>query len=152
MRGFLWWALVNPSSLPNFSRWLHLLWKYENLFLKIGINQNGKIPYYLEKLILPLDSQNQCFLFDCNCCGATTTANGGFLREKKTHFTMENFKFWEAVKWWLKILHQTTETYTLTPNQVEQIVWRMWQWRYFDTIRRREKSTRESPLENRSRL
>ena len=32
--------------------------------LKIGVNQNGETPYYLEKLILPLDSQTQCFLFD----------------------------------------------------------------------------------------
>ena len=46
-------------------------------------------------------------------------------------------------------LHQTTKRHTLTPNLVEQSVWRMWQWRCFDTIRRREKSTRESPLKNR---
>ena len=37
----------------------------------------------------------------CNCCGATTTANGRFLR--KTAFYKENFKFREAVKWGLKI-------------------------------------------------
>ena len=35
-------------------------------------------PYYLEKLMLPLDSQTQCFLFDFY---------------EKLHFTMENFKF-----------------------------------------------------------
>jgi len=34
------------------------------LFLKIGVNQNGETPYYLDKLSLPLDSQTQCFLFD----------------------------------------------------------------------------------------
>ena len=33
----------------------------------------------------------------CNFYGATTTANGWFLR--KPHFTMEIFKFWEPVKW-----------------------------------------------------
>ena len=32
--------------------------------LNIGINQDGEATYYLEKLILPLDSQIQCFLFD----------------------------------------------------------------------------------------
>ena len=32
--------------------------------LKIGTNQNGETHYYLEKLILLLDSQTQCFLFD----------------------------------------------------------------------------------------
>jgi len=30
--------------------------KNDNLFLKLGINQNGEIPYYLAKLILLLDS------------------------------------------------------------------------------------------------
>jgi len=28
------------------------------------MNQNEKTPYYLEKLIVLLDSQTQCFLFD----------------------------------------------------------------------------------------
>jgi len=40
---------------------------------------------------------------------------------------MVDFKFWGPVKWGLKILHQTTNGKTLTPNLVEQIVWRMWQ-------------------------
>ena len=64
---------------------------------------------------------------------------------EKPHFTMENFKF-RGGGWiggW-KFLHQTTKMHTLTPNMVEQIVWRMWQWRCFDTIRRREKQ--EAPL------
>jgi len=38
----------------------------------------------------------------CNFYAATTTANGWFFT-KKTHFTMENFKFWKPVKWGLKI-------------------------------------------------
>jgi len=42
---------------------------------------------------------------------------------EKMYFTMENFKFRGAVKWGLKILHQTTKGHTLTPNLVEQIVW-----------------------------
>ena len=58
---------------------------------------------------------------------------------EKPHFTLENFKFREAVKWEWNVFHQTTKRHTLTPNLVEQIVWRMWQWRCFDTIRRREK-------------
>jgi len=37
----------------------------------------------------------------CNCCEATTTANGRFFT--KMHFTMENLKFWGSVKWGLKI-------------------------------------------------
>jgi len=32
--------------------------------LTLTLTQNGETPYYLEKLILPLDSQTQCFLFD----------------------------------------------------------------------------------------
>jgi len=32
--------------------------------LKFEINQIGETPYHLEKLILPLDSQTQYFLFD----------------------------------------------------------------------------------------
>jgi len=63
---------------------------------------------------------------------------------EKPHFTMENFKFWEPVKWGWKFLHQTTKRHTLTPNLVEQIVWRMWQWRCFDTRERREKKVREN--------
>ena len=46
---------------------------------------------------------------------------------EKPHFTIENFTFREAVKWGLKIFHQTTKRHTLAPNLVEQIVWRMWQ-------------------------
>ena len=34
-------------------------------------------------------------------CGATTQQMGDFY--EKPHFTMENFEFWEAVKWGLKI-------------------------------------------------
>jgi len=56
----------------------------------------------------------------CNFYGATTTANGWFLRKPT-------------------ILHETTKRHTLTPNLVEQIIWRMWQWRFFDTRERREK-------------
>ena len=44
---------------------------------------------------------------------------------KKTHFTMENFKFWEPVKWGLKIFAPKYQK--AHPNLVEQIVWRMWQ-------------------------
>jgi len=93
------------------------------LFLKIGINENGETHYYLEKLILPLDSQTECFLFDVQLLW--TTAIGRFLR--KTAFYNKNFKFREAVKWGLKIFDQTTNRHTFTPNLVEQIVWRMWQ-------------------------
>jgi len=46
---------------------------------------------------------------------------------EKLHFTMENFKFREAVKWGLKLFAPNYQTHTLTPNLVEQIVWRMWQ-------------------------
>ena len=45
----------------------------------------------------------------------------------KPHFTMENFKFREAVKWGLKIVVPNYQNHTLTPNLVEQIVWHMWQ-------------------------
>ena len=71
-----------------------------NLFLKFGINQNGETRYYWEKLTLPLYSQTQCL------------ANGDFY--EKPHFTMEHFKFWEAVKWGLKIFapnYQTAHPY-----------------------------------------
>ena len=63
---------------------------------------------------------------------------------EKPYFTMENFKFRGAVKWGWKFLHQTTKRHTLTPNLVEQIIWRMWQWRCFDSIRRLEKKVREN--------
>jgi len=43
----------------------------------------------LEKLILLLDVQTDVSYSMCNCCGATTTANGRLLQ--KTHFTMEFF-------------------------------------------------------------
>ena len=44
---------------------------------------------------------------------------------EKPHFTMENFKFREAVKWELKIFAPNYQNHTLTPNLVEQIVWCM---------------------------
>ena len=40
---------------------------------------------------------------------------------------MENFKFREDVKWELNIFARNYQNHTLTPNLVEQIVWRMWQ-------------------------
>jgi len=46
---------------------------------------------------------------------------------EKLHFTMENFKFWEAVKCGLKIFAPNYKRHTLTPNLVEQIVSRTWQ-------------------------
>jgi len=48
----------------------------------------------------------------CNCCGATTTTNWRFVQ--KTHFTMENFKLRDAVKWGLKMFarnYQKTHPY-----------------------------------------
>jgi len=44
---------------------------------------------------------------------------GDFLR--KPHFTMENFKFREAVKWGLKIFAPNYQKHTLTPNLVEKL-------------------------------
>ena len=46
---------------------------------------------------------------------------------EKPHFTMENFKFGGPVKWGLKIFAPNYQKAHLTPNLVEQIVWRMWQ-------------------------
>ena len=59
-------------------------------------------PYYLEKLILPLDSQTQCFLFDMQLLWRYDISKWAIFA-KNSHFTMKNFKFWEAVKWGLKI-------------------------------------------------
>jgi len=55
----------------------------------------------LEKLILPLDSQTQFFLFDVQLVELRLQQMGDFY--EKPHFTMDNFKFWEAVNWGLKI-------------------------------------------------
>jgi len=94
--------------------------------------------YYLEQLTLPLVSSRPNFSYSkCNCCGATTTANGWFLR--KTAFYNGQFYTLGACKVGVKNYYQTTKRHTLTPNLVEQIVWRMWQWRCFDTRERREK-------------
>jgi len=62
------------------------------LFLKIGINQNGETPYYLEKLSLPLDSQTQYFLFDVQLLWSYDYSKWAIFHEKP-HFTTENFKF-----------------------------------------------------------
>jgi len=60
--------------------------------LKIGINQNGETPYYLEELILPLDSQTQYLLFDVQMLWSYDYSNWAIFYEKP-HFTMENFKY-----------------------------------------------------------
>jgi len=71
------------------------------LFLKIGINQNEETLYYLVKLlVLPLDSQTQCFR--CATVVELRLQQMGDIDEK-LHFTMENFKFRGVVKWGLKI-------------------------------------------------
>ena len=65
---------------------------YENIreFVKFGMNQNGETPYCLEKLILPLDSQTHCFLFDVQLLLELQLQQMGDFYEKP-HFTMENF-------------------------------------------------------------
>ena len=79
--------------------------EFENLRIKIGVNQNGETPYYLEKLILPLDSQTIA-MFPIRCATVVELRlqqMGDFY--KKTHFTMKNFKFREAVSGGYKFLH-----------------------------------------------
>jgi len=56
------------------------------LFLKIEINQSGETPYYIEKLILPLDSQTQCFLLDVQLLWSYDYSKWAIV-------TMEHFKF-----------------------------------------------------------
>jgi len=82
--------------------------------------------YYLHKLILLLDSQTQCYLFDVQLLWSYDYSKCAIFT-KKPYFTMENFKFREAVKWGLKIFAPNYQRHTLTPNLVEQIVWHMWQ-------------------------
>ena len=72
---------------------------------------------------------------------------------EKPHFTMENFKFREAVKQGLKFFapnyqkaHPSAKSDRT--NRLAYVAVTL----FFDTIRRREKSTRESPLETRCRL
>ena len=103
-------------------------------------------PLFLEKLTLPLDSQTQCFVFDMQLLWSYDYSKWAIFT-KKPHFT----NFGGCKVGGRKFLHQTTKRHTFTPNLVAQIVWRMWQWRCFDT-RRREKCTRESPLDTRCRL
>ena len=75
----------SPPACQSWSRYLQSLQKY-----------------YLEKLILPLDSQTQCFLFDVQLLWSYDYSKWAiFLR--KTAFYYGIFKFWEAVKWGLKI-------------------------------------------------
>jgi len=67
---------------------------------------------------------------------------GDFYEKPHLQWKILNFERLKGGGW--KFLHQTTKRHTLTPNLVEQIVWRMWQWRCFDTIQRREKKVREN--------
>jgi len=57
--------LGKPQRFANFEVTGFIYYgNIKKLYLKTGINQNGVTPYYLEKLILPSDSQTQCFLFN----------------------------------------------------------------------------------------
>jgi len=58
------------------------------MFLKIGINQNGKPLIFLIRCASVVELRLQ-------------QINDFY---EKPHFTMENFKFREAVKWGLKII------------------------------------------------
>jgi len=96
-------------------------------------------PLFLEKLILTFHLQIQCFLskvqllwsYDCR---------------KKSHFTMDNFKFWEAV---VEVKNCLTEVPKGT--HLRQI----WSNKSFgvcadsSVLRCGEKSTQECPLESR---
>jgi len=139
--GILWWALVNSSGLPNWNRWLYLLQKYKKIGFKIWDKPKWGNPLLFGETDFTVGFADRMFPIRCaNCCGATTTANRRFFLRKTAFY---NGQFWiSGAKWGWKFLHQTTKRHTLTPNLVEQIVWRMWQWRCFDTILRREKKVR----------
>ena len=73
------------------------------MFLKIGINQNGKTPYYSEKLHdFTVGFADPIFPIRCATVVELRLQQIGNFYEKP-HFTMENFKFRETVKWGLKI-------------------------------------------------
>jgi len=58
-------GLGKPQRFANFEVADFIFYgNIREFVFKNGINQNGKTAYYLEKLILPLDSQTQYFLFD----------------------------------------------------------------------------------------
>jgi len=60
--------------------------------LKIGINQNRKALYYLEKLILSLDSHTQCFLFDVTVVELRLQQMGDFFTKNRIlQWTVFNF-------------------------------------------------------------
>ena len=72
------------------------------MFLKIGINQNGETPYYLEELIFTVGFADPIFPIRCATVMELRLQQMSDFYEK-THFTMEKFKFREAVKWGLNI-------------------------------------------------
>jgi len=55
------------------------------------------------KLTLPLDSRTQYLLFNVQLLWSYDYSKS-VICYKKPHFTMENFKFWEAVRWGFKII------------------------------------------------
>jgi len=72
------------------------------LFSKICINQNGETPYFWGT-DFTVGSQIQYFLFNVQLLWSYDYSKWVIFYEKP-HFTRENFKFWEHVKWGLKII------------------------------------------------
>ena len=58
-------------------------------------------PYYLEKLILPLDSHTQCFLFDVQLLWSYDYRKWAIFTKNRI-LQWKNYTFREAVKWGLK--------------------------------------------------
>jgi len=71
------------------------------LFLKIGINQIGETPLFGVTGFTVVFA-DPVFPIQCATVVERRLQQMGDFYEKP-HFTMENFKFWEAVKWGLKI-------------------------------------------------
>ena len=109
------------------------------MFLKIGINQNGKTPYYSEKLHdFTVGFADPIFPIRCATVLELLPQQIGDFYEKP-HFTMENFKFREPVKWGLKIFalnYQKAYPYAKS-GQTNRFAYVA--VTFFDTRERREK-------------
>ena len=108
-----WWALVNSSVFFNFEGAGFICYGNITEFdFKYWVNQTGETPYLFGETDFTVGFADPMFSIWCATVVELRLQQMGDIYEKP-HFTKENFKFREAVKWGLKFFAPNYQNHTL---------------------------------------
>ena len=113
------------------------------------MDQNGETPnYYLEKLILQLDSQTQCFLFDVQLLWSYDYSKWAiYTKNRILQWKISNFG---GVKWGLKIFspnYQKAHPYAKSGRTNRLAYVTVTFWHYYTAARKKVRENRHWKLD-----